>query len=318
MPKKFFAVRFSDGRSEIATSPQRIAELQNNPSEYKRIVESKGFNSDIDATLWLEDPQQLPLRKQFFAVKVGRRSGLYYTQEDFDKNVLGYSSALGMSFYTEKAAKQWLWMEDETPSGLSTVREETTKATPGRWRIRNLVKALSFVRKYWMLDLIYNLSQNSNKWMYCNIKTNNPLIIYTDASCRKNNAGYSTVIIDKSAGTRISLGGKLKGISDSTAAELYAIISALKLIDSESKANIEIWTDSKSIVQAVNSGNFEDYLKYPHSWAVQFGKDLWKAFSELSRTHNITIKWIRGHCGERNNTLCDKIAKMCRLHKLPA
>ena len=209
-------------------------------------------------------------------------------------------------------------MEDETTPGISIARETTTKATSGRWRIRNLVKALSFVRKYWMLDMIYDLSQSSDTWMYCNIKPNNPLIIYTDASCRKNKVGYSTVIIDKSAGTRISFGGRVKGISDSTAAELYAIVSALKLINSESKANIEIWTDSKSLAQAVNSGDFEEYLKYPHSWAIQLGKDLWQTFSELSRAHNIKIKWIRGHCGERNNTLCDKIAKMCRLHKLPA
>ncbi len=45
--------------------------------------------------------------------------------------------------------------------------------------------------------------------------------------------------------------------------------------------------------------------------------DLWQEFSDLTSTHNITIKWIKGHCGERNNTQCDKIAKMCRLRKLP-
>lgn len=136
MPKRYYAVRFSDGRREIAKTPQRIAELKENPSVYRKILQSKGFNSEIDASLWLDTPELLPLRKQFFAVKVGRRPGLYYTQEDYDKNVLGYSSAVGMAFYTEKAAKQWLGMKDETYSGLSTTREATTHANSGQCRMK--------------------------------------------------------------------------------------------------------------------------------------------------------------------------------------
>ncbi len=55
MPKRYYAVRFSDGRREIAKTPQRIAELKENPSVYRRIVQSKGFNSEIDASLWLDE-----------------------------------------------------------------------------------------------------------------------------------------------------------------------------------------------------------------------------------------------------------------------
>ena len=105
MSTKYFAVRFNDGRSEITQSQQRKEVLNNNPYEYCKIALAKGFNSYIDAVLWLQDPQHFPPRKQFFAVKTGRHPGLYYTQEDYDRNVRGYPSAEGMSFYTEKAAE---------------------------------------------------------------------------------------------------------------------------------------------------------------------------------------------------------------------
>lgn len=317
MSTKYFAVRFNDGRSEITQSPQRKEVLNNTPYEFSKIVLAKGFNSYIDAVLWLQDPQHFPPRKQFFAVKTGRRPGLYYTQEDYDINVLGYPSAEGMSFYTEKAAKDWLGISNEIPDFQPPVIEEEDNteteedSDSDNWISDNFSKYYSFYREKMRLSTTYRSSDAPDTWMYCQVETDNPLIIYTDASCRENTAGYAAVIIDKKAGTKISIGGKVDGISDSTGAELYAIISALKIIDSTKEPDIEIWTDSQSLVDVIKSKKWERFLQHPKPWAMQADMNLWQTFYDLTCKYNITIKWVKAHSRSCYNTRCDIIAGIC-------
>lgn len=250
MSTKYFAVRFSDGRSEINQSQQRKDILNN-------------------------------------------------------------------SLYTEKATKDCLGINDESSDFQPPVTDEAESSEmegysdSDSWISDIFSKYYSFYREKMRLNTTYRLSETPDTWMYCKIKTDNPLIIYTDASRKRKISGYAAVIIDKKTGTKISIGGRAKGISCSTGAELYAIVAALKIIDSTRKADIEIWTDSQSIVNIITSGKWEIFLQYPRPWAKQANVDLWQTFYDLTCIHNITVRWVKAHGNNYYNTQCDTIARTC-------
>ncbi len=52
--------------------------------------------------------------KKFYAVKVGRQTGLFTNWADCKAQVQGYSGAVYKSFPTLQEAQQYLWGEPET------------------------------------------------------------------------------------------------------------------------------------------------------------------------------------------------------------
>lgn len=87
--------------------------------------------------------------------------------------------------------------------------------------------------------------------------------------------------------------------------ELLAVIKGLEALKKPNQ-NVVICTDSKYVVDAIEK-------RWVHGWVVKGfkdkkNKDLWLRYLEISKLHNITFKWVRGHNGHPENERCDQLA----------
>jgi len=100
-------------------------------------------------------------------------------------------------------------------------------------------------------------------------------------------------------------------IDNSNRAELYAIVSALRLIDEQCKASVEIRTDANSLVKVAKPKNLQKFNKFgwPEQWCTN--SDLWKEFFRFTNQRAIQVTWVKGHDRDEYNNLCDKIAGKC-------
>lgn len=305
MAKKFYAVCYTDGKGKIFTE---LTEFQ---KEIKKrgVMWHKGFYSFMEAKMWLENPENFPKEKTYYAVKIGKQPGIYRNLTEFYDQVNGYPNSMGKVFYTETGAMLWLKDQDI----------DVPVAEKARWEImKNFLLGLvppvliGFYRKWQLRDMLHKVAQVSNPWVFCRIHTNHNLIIYTDASFLDGKgAGYAAVVIDSVAGTEFYVGGKSKEIDNSSRAELYAIISALRLIDKGCRASIEIRTDAHSLVMVAKPKNLRRIMKLGWDDKVSSNADLWKEYYKYTQMHSIVMNWVKGHSGNKYNVRCDKIAGRC-------
>ena len=104
--------------------------------------------------------------------------------------------------------------------------------------------------------------------------------------------------------------------STSQRMELLAAIKGLEALHSPSK--VHVFSDSQYLVQGIS--------KWIHGWArngrledpdALANQDLWKQLDSLSRKHEITWEWVRGHAGHPFNERCDKLAKRAAQGGMP-
>lgn len=133
----------------------------------------------------------------------------------------------------------------------------------------------------------------------------NGLTIYTDGAARGNpgRGGYGAILM---------WGGKSKEISKgyryttNNRMELMSVIAALESL-TRPGLNIEVYSDSKYVVQAV----MERWLDKWMATNFKGGKknsDLWRRYHQLSRLHTIKFIWVKGHASNPYNQRCDELA----------
>ncbi len=135
---------------------------------------------------------------------------------------------------------------------------------------------------------------------------------YTDGACSGNPGpgGWAAVILFPSDRQEIS------GFEEDTTnnrMELRAAVETLKLVLSLGYTKIDIYSDSAYVVNAVKK---EWLKKWGHNgWKTVGGedvknKDLWIRLVELlTRSRYINFIKVKGHSGDKNNELVDKLAK---------
>lgn len=257
MQEKIHAVIFKNGQKKLFPSHEAVI----TGTDPKNILLHRAFKSEVDAAMWLNFPDEFPTEKCFFAVKVGRCPGIYRTSREAMKQVKGVSHAVWQSFYTIEAAKKWLGFR-------VSIKYPSSPALP----VHDVVGVC-----------------------YCSIHPVGALKIYTDASFKNTDkVSYAVCVIDDATGMKMTFGGKAWGIIDSSEAELYAMVMALRAIGRGSRASISIYTDCQYLFNHVYSGK---------------GKgDLWKEFFGYARIFDISVNWVKGHSDDEYNVLCDKLA----------
>ena len=125
--------------------------------------------------------------------------------------------------------------------------------------------------------------------------------IYSDGSSRNNPgvSGYGTVLVYGDHRKEISEGFKL---STNNRMELLGVIRGLQALKKD-KLHIDITTDSKYVVDAVNKGWLFNWEK--QNFKNRKNSDLWIKFLELYRKHYINMFWIKGHNNHPENERCD-------------
>ncbi|MCL2046145.1 MAG: ribonuclease HI [Oscillospiraceae bacterium] len=131
--------------------------------------------------------------------------------------------------------------------------------------------------------------------------------IYTDGACSGNPGpgGWASILIYGTTEKVISGG---EAMTTNNRMELISVISALEAL--LEKCEVELFTDSQYVANAINLGWLESWEK--SNWTRKGGAvkniDLWLRLLPLLKKHETTIIWIKGHDVNEYNIRCDELA----------
>ena len=130
------------------------------------------------------------------------------------------------------------------------------------------------------------------------------ITIYTDGSSRGNPGpgGYGTVMKYKEHRKEMSEGYRK---TTNNRMELLAVIIGLEALKVQ-QANVMIYSDSKYVVDAVEKGWLDNWIK--KDFKGKKNKDLWLRFHDIYQKHRVKFNWVKGHAGIPENERCDQLA----------
>ena len=133
------------------------------------------------------------------------------------------------------------------------------------------------------------------------------IYLYTDGASSGNPGpgGYAALL--KYGNKEKKLSGGFKCTTNNRM-ELMAVIVGLEAL--KQKCRVKVFSDSSYVVNAVNKGWLLKWEK--NNWKRKSklvpNSDLWSRFSSLLIRHEVEFHWIRGHNGDPENEICDKMA----------
>lgn len=134
------------------------------------------------------------------------------------------------------------------------------------------------------------------------------VVIYTDGACEGNPGpgGYAALIDED--GSRREIQGAERQTTNNRM-ELTAVIRGLEALSEPSR--VRVVTDSQYVVRGMT--------EWIQSWQRKAwrnaarepvkNRELWERLLSLSRKHQISWQWIRGHAGHVENERADFLAR---------
>lgn len=132
--------------------------------------------------------------------------------------------------------------------------------------------------------------------------------IHTDGACSGNPGpgGYGVILRNGNYVKELSAGYKK---TTNNRMELRAVIAGLKAL--KTKCKVDIFSDSKYIVDAVQNGWAKRWQMnnwYRNKRERALNPDLWQELLQLLDEHTVRFHWVKGHAGHRENERCDQLA----------
>ena len=209
--------------------------------------------------------------KKYYAVKRGRKPGIYFNWPDAKAEVDAYQGAVYKGFTSLKDAEEWL------------NSSASSKGAPGKTVPQSPAGIAA---------------------------DDNTVIIYTDGGALGNPGpgGYGAVQIYKDSKKELS-GGFRKTTNNRM--ELMAVIAALRDLEYKdrpvtvySDSSYVVNGISKGWARNWKKNNWIKSDKKP-----AINPDLWNELLNLIEPLNITFVWVKGHSGNPLNERCDELAK---------
>lgn len=214
--------------------------------------------------------------KKFYAVKTGRKPGIYQTwfgPDGAQVQVQGYPGAVYKGFAEQSQAEAFIRGDIATPrTGPKAVPSK--RACPPE----------------------------------SDLEESDRIVIYTDGGSLGNPGpgGYGVVIIDDrrrefSAGYRLTTNNRM---------ELMGAIVGLQTVSPGSR--VLLYSDSKYLVDGITRGWALKWRR--RGWKKSDGQpamnpDLWKMLLDLCTKRDVLFRWVKGHAGHPENECCDRLAK---------
>ncbi|MDR2939960.1 MAG: ribonuclease HI [Clostridiales bacterium] len=139
------------------------------------------------------------------------------------------------------------------------------------------------------------------------------IIIYTDGACSNNpgKGGYGAILLYKGIKKEISAGYLY---TTNNRMELLAAVAALEQL--KEPCDVELYSDSKYIVDAINKGWAARWQK--NNWMRNktdkaINPDLWERLLALISKHKTKFIWVKGHADNEFNNQCDFLARQAIL-----
>ena len=131
--------------------------------------------------------------------------------------------------------------------------------------------------------------------------------LYTDGACRGNPGpgGWGSVLVYGRYEKELS-GGERETTNNRM--ELTAAIEGLSAL--KEPCRVTLYSDSKYLVDAF----LQDWVEGWRAKGWRRGReelknpDLWEKLYNLTRTHDVTFVWVKGHAGHNYNERCDRLA----------
>ena len=137
--------------------------------------------------------------------------------------------------------------------------------------------------------------------------------IFSDGACSGNPGpgGWGSILRFKGIEKELS-GGEPETTNNRM--ELLAVINALESLKEPCK--VKITTDSKYVCDAFLKNWLSSWLN--NGWKTANkkpvkNKELWERLLDLSKKHELSWFWIKGHAGHPENERCDKLAVEARM-----
>jgi len=214
--------------------------------------------------------------KKFYAVKRGRRTGIFTVWAECSTQVQGFQGAVYKGFMTETEARDWL------DGGLS---EDSAKSGAAR-------SAKKIDESAERIDADY--------------------IVHTDGSCLCNpgGAGGWAAVIETVATGEVAeySGGDPKTTNNRM--ELTAALEAITAVPEG--AHIALYTDSQYLKNAFTKFWLPAWKK--RGWKKADGQpvlnqDLWMKLDAAFAARRVQFHWVKGHAGNPRNERCDELAR---------
>lgn len=144
------------------------------------------------------------------------------------------------------------------------------------------------------------------------------IVMYTDGACSVNpgRGGYGVLL--KYGEHRLELSGGFRKTTNNRM-ELLAVIEGLNAL--KWRCEVTVYSDSKLTVDAVSKGWLRRWQAndwQTNGWKANgrrakppskvMNRDLWEQLIVLLDTHNVTMRWVKGHAGNPGNERADALA----------
>ncbi len=211
------------------------------------------------------------MKKKFYAVAVGRRTGIFTDWPSAEGQVKGFAGAKYQSFPSREEASAWL----ENP-----VYAKKEHCSSGRAPVQ-----------------------------VCPEQRPGAIIVFTDGGCSNNPGpgGYGIVIEENHEEREMSGGFRL---TTNNRMEMMAALIALETLR-EWRTPIDLYSDSSYLVNGITKDwarkwRSNGWCKADGGAVVNV--DLWQRLLLLAEALDVRFHWLKGHAGHAGNERCDKLA----------
>lgn len=218
-------------------------------------------------------------KKKFYAVAVGKNTGIYTDWATTEKQVKGVAGAKYKSFGTRQEAENWL---------QNPIYSQKPKTVPARNGAKSTTSARAQTRA--------GIPANA-------------IVVYTDGGALNNPGpgGYGIVICDGDERKELSGGYRL---TTNNRMEMTACIVALKEVMGQGRP-VVLYSDSSYLVNGVEKGWARSWRR--RGWrksdgAPALNPDLWEELLDLLDRGKVELRWVKGHAGNELNERCDQLA----------
>lgn len=128
--------------------------------------------------------------------------------------------------------------------------------------------------------------------------------IYTDGAARGNPGpgGYGVVLLSGKHRKELSAGYRN---TTNNRMELLAVIVALESLKMGGLF-VTIYTDSKYVCESIEKKWVFNWVKT--GFKGKKNADLWKRFLAIYPKNHVSMRWVKGHAGNKENERCDQLA----------
>ena len=219
------------------------------------------------------------MAKKYYAVKRGRKTGIFTVWAECAAQVQGFQGAVYKGFMTEAEARDWL-------DGA------VDSAAPRAAKSGAAAKKSSALTVEEPMDADY--------------------IIHTDGSCLRNPGGaggWAAVIETAATGTVEERSG---GAPETTNNRMELTAALMAVTSVPEGARIALYTDSQYLKNAFTKFWLPAWKK--RGWkkadgAPVLNQDLWMRLDAAFAARRVQFHWVKGHAGNPRNERCDELAR---------